>query len=48
MTKKGKANGSFFGSLLYEQIPSQRPHFLQDLAQVVAFRFVEEHCKHFY
>lgn len=48
MTKKGKANGSFFGNFLYEQILSQRPHFLQDLAQVVDFRFVEEHCKGFY
>jgi hypothetical protein len=33
MTQKGKANGSFFGNFLYEQILSQRPHFLQDLAQ---------------
>ena len=40
MTKKGKANGSFFGNFLYEQILSQRPHFLKDLAQVVDFRFV--------
>ena len=48
MTKKGKANGSFFGNFLYEQILSQRPHFLQDLARVVDFRFVEEHCKGFY
>lgn len=48
MTKKGKANGSFFGNFLYEQILSQRPHFLKDLAQVVDFRFVEEHCKDFY
>lgn len=48
MTKKGKANGSFFGNFLYEQILSQRPHFLQDLAQVVDFRFVEAHCKGFY
>lgn len=48
MTKKGKANGFFFGNFLYEQILSQRPHFLKDLAQVVDFRFVEEHCKDFY
>ena len=48
MTKKGKANGSFFGNFLYEQILSQRPHFLKDLAQVVDFRFVAEHCKDFY
>lgn len=48
MTKKGKANGSFFGNFLYDQILSQRPHFLKDLAQVVDFRFVEEHCKDFY
>jgi IS5 family transposase len=48
MTKKGKANGSFFGNFLYEQILSQRPHFLKDLAQVVDFRFVEAHCKGFY
>jgi hypothetical protein len=48
MTKKGKANGSFFGNFLYEQILSQRPHFLKDLAQVVDFRFVSEHCKDFY
>jgi transposase len=48
MTKKGRANGSFFGNFLYEQILSQRPHFLKDLAQVVDFRFVEEHCKDFY
>ncbi|MGD0971138.1 MAG: hypothetical protein ABSA04_07015 [Desulfobaccales bacterium] len=47
MTKKGKANGSFFGNFLYEQILSQRPHFLKDLAQVVDFRFVQEHCKDF-
>ena len=48
MTKKGKANGSFFGNFLYEQILSQRPHFLKDLAQAVNFRFVAEHCKDFY
>jgi hypothetical protein len=48
MTQKGKANGSFFGNFLNAQILSQRPHFLQDLAQVVDFRFVEEHCKCFY
>ena len=48
MTKKGTANGSFFGNFLYEQILSQRPHFLKDLAQVVDFRFVSEHCKDFY
>ncbi len=48
MTKKGKANGSFFGNFLYDQILSQRPHFLKDLAQVVDFRFVAEHCKDFY
>jgi IS5 family transposase len=48
MTKKGKANGSFFGNFLYDQILSRRPHFLKDLAQVVDFRFVEEHCKDFY
>ena len=48
MTKKGKANGSFFGDFLYEQILSQRPHFLKDLVQVVDFRFVAEHCKDFY
>jgi hypothetical protein len=48
MTKKGKANGSFFGNFLYEQILSQRPHFLKDQAQVVDFRFVAEHCKDFY
>ena len=48
MTKKGKANGSFFGNFLYEQILSRRPHFLKDLAQVVDFRFVAEHCKDFY
>jgi IS5 family transposase len=48
MTKKGTANGSFFGNFLYEQILSQRPHFLKDLAQVIDFRFVAEHCKGFY
>ena len=48
MTKKDKANGSFFGNFLYEQILSQRLHFLKDLAQVVDFRFVAEHCKDFY
>jgi hypothetical protein len=47
MTKKGKANGSFFGNFLWEQILSQRPHFLKDLAPVVDFRFVQEHCKDF-
>jgi len=47
MTRKGKANGSFFGNFLYEQILSPRPHFLKDLAQVVDFRFVEEHGKDF-
>ena len=48
MTKKGKANGSFFGNFLYDQILSQRPHFLKDLAPVVDFSFVREHCKGFY
>jgi len=48
MTKKGKANGSFFGNFLYEQILSQRPHFLKDLAHVVDFGFVRKHCKGFY
>ncbi len=48
MTKKGSANGSFFGNFLYEQVLSQRPHFLKDLAQAVDFRFVAEHCKDFY
>jgi hypothetical protein len=48
MTKKGKANGSFSGNFLYEQILSQRPHFLKDLAQVVDFRLVREHYKDFY
>jgi IS5 family transposase len=48
MTKKGTANGSFFGNFLYEQILSQRPHFLKDLPQWVDFRFVEEHCKGFF
>jgi transposase, IS5 family len=47
MTPKGKANASFFGNILCEQILSQRPHFLKDLAQVVDFRFVEAHCKGF-
>jgi len=47
MTKKGKANGSFFGNFLWAQILSQRPHFLKDLAPVVDFRFVQEHCKDF-
>jgi hypothetical protein len=28
MTKKGKANGSFFGNFLYEQILFQIPQFL--------------------
>ncbi len=45
MTKKGKANGSFFGNFLYERILSPRPHFLKDLAPVVDFRFVAEHSK---
>ncbi len=45
MTKKGKANGSFFGNF---QILSQRPHFLKNLAQLVEFRFVQEYCKDFY
>ncbi|OGP74979.1 MAG: hypothetical protein A2Y80_08010 [Deltaproteobacteria bacterium RBG_13_58_19] len=48
MTQKGKANGSFFGNFLYDQILSQRPHFLKDLGQVVDFSFVREHCKGFY
>ena len=47
MTHKGTANGAFFGNFLYEQILSQRPHFLKDLAQVVDWRFVEEHGKDF-
>jgi hypothetical protein len=47
MTQKGQANGSLFGNFLYEQILSQRPHFLKDQAQVVDFRFVVEHCKDF-
>jgi hypothetical protein len=47
MTKKGTANGYFFGNFLYEQILSQRPHFLMDLPQLVDFRFVQEHCKDF-
>ena len=48
MTKKGKANGSFFGNFLYELILSPRPHFLKDLPHVLDFRFVGEYCKDFY
>ena len=47
MTKKGKANGSFFGNFLYEQILSQRPHFLKDLAQVVDFALSRSTAKTF-
>src|SRR5512135_158670 len=48
MSKTGSANGSFFGNFIYDQLLRRRPHFLKDLAQVVDFRFVEEHCKDFY
>jgi hypothetical protein len=36
MSKKGTANGSFFGNFLYEQILDRRPHFLKDLASLAA------------
>ncbi len=42
MTKKGKTSGSFPGNFLYEQILSQRPQFLKNLAPLVDFRFVQE------
>jgi transposase len=48
MTKKGKANGSFFGNHIYSQLLSQRSHFLKDLSQVVDFSFVKAACKDFY
>jgi hypothetical protein len=37
MSKKGKANGSFFGNHIYSPLWSRRCHFLKDLSQVVDF-----------
>ncbi|MDO9533085.1 MAG: hypothetical protein Q7O12_13295 [Deltaproteobacteria bacterium] len=48
MMKKGKANGSFSGNFLNQQILSPKPYFLKDPSQVVDFRFVREHCKDSY
>lgn len=46
--KKGRANGSFFGNFIYDQLFCRRPHFLKDLAQVVDFSFVQAACKDYY
>lgn len=48
MSKTGNANGSFFGSFIYDQLLARRPHFLYDLSRAVDFAFVKEALKDFY
>ncbi len=35
MTKKGRANGSFFGNHIYENLLARRSHLLYELSQVM-------------
>jgi transposase, IS5 family len=48
MTKKGKANGSFFGNHIYENLLARRSHLLYELSKVVDFSFVRQTCRDFY
>ncbi len=48
MTKKGRANGSFFGNHIYENLLARRPHILYDLSKVVDSSFVQDACRDFY
>ena len=48
MTKKGRANGSFFGNHIYENLLARRSHLLYELSQVVDFSFVRHICRDFY
>jgi Transposase domain (DUF772) len=48
MTKKGRANGSFFGNHIYENLLARLSHLLYELSQVVDFSFVRHACRDFY
>ena len=48
MSKKGRANGSFFGNHIYESLLARRSHLLYELGQVVDFSFVRHACRDFY
>ena len=48
MTKKGRANGSFFGNHIYENLLARGSHLLYDLSKVVDFSFVRHACRDFY
>jgi IS5 family transposase len=48
MSKTGRANGSFFGNFIYDQLLCRRPHFLFDLSRAVDFSFVKTALKDFY
>lgn len=48
MTKKGSANGSFFGNHIYEHLLARRSHLLYELSKVVDFSFVRPACRDFY
>ena len=48
MSKTGSANGSFFGTFIYDQLLRRRPHFLFDLSRAVDFAFVKAALKDYY
>ena len=48
MTKKGRADGSFWGNHIYNNLLTRRSHLLYELSQVVDFGFVREACRDFY
>ena len=47
MTKKGRANGSFFGNHIFENLLSRRPHLLYEFCQMVDCSFVRYACRDF-